>query len=171
MMNSRQMILGLVPWLLATASLPASADAGRLSDAAIQSALDTAHSEFKDVMDGTNADYIPVLAEVDSDIFGIVLVTVDGRVFSSGDVSSEVSIQSIAKVFTMALVVEEHGTQSLVDSMGVDATGQIFNSIEAIEQYKGREMNALVNPGAITATSMIQGDIISPTILATAKIT
>jgi len=41
--------------------------------------------------------------------------------------------------------------------MGVDATGQAFNSIVAVEQYKGAEMNAMVNPGAITATSMVKG--------------
>ena len=134
------------------------ADGHALEDAKIQASLDNAYDQFKDVSEGANADYIPVLAEVDSNIFGIALVTADGRVFTVGDIESEVSIQSIAKVFTMAKVVEDYGTQSLVNSMGVDATGQVFNSIVAIEQYKGREMNPLVNPGAIAATSMIKGD-------------
>lgn len=147
-------------WLAAAALFLAAFQATGeelLPDAGIQAALDAAHAEFKEVKEGTNADYIPVLAEVDSNIFGIAVVTADGRVFTVGDVESEVSIQSIAKVFTMAKVVEEHGTQVLVDTVGVDATGQVFNSIEAIEQYKGREMNPLVNPGAIAATSMIGG--------------
>ena len=91
-------------------------------------------------------------------IFGIVLVTVDGKVYSIGDITSEVSIQSISKVFTMVRVMQESGPQALYDNMGVDATGQVFNSIVAIEQYKGAEMNPLVNPGAIAATSMVQGD-------------
>jgi glutaminase len=68
-----------------------------------------------------------------------------------------VSIQSISKVFTMAKVMEELGTQAIFDNMGVDATGQVFNSIVAVEQYRGSEMNAMVNPGAITSTSMVTG--------------
>jgi len=94
---------------------------------------------------------------VDSNIFGIVLVTVDGKVYSVGDITSEVSIQSISKVFTMALVTEEKGINALPDNVGVDATGQVFNSIYAIEQNKGHEMNPLVNAGAITTTSMVAG--------------
>ena len=127
------------------------------ASAQIQAALDAAYAEFKDLKDGANADYIPALAKVDPNIFGIALVTADGRVYTKGDVTSEVSIQSISKVFTMALVIEEQGPAAIADNMGVDATGQVFNSINAVEQYKGAEMNAMVNPGAITATSMVAG--------------
>lgn len=123
----------------------------------IQAALNAAHAKYKDLKEGANADYIPALAKVDSKIYGIVLVTVDGKVYSTGDITSEVSIQSISKVFTMAKVIEEQGPDSIPKNMGVDATGQAFNSIVAVEQYKGSEMNALVNPGAITATSMVSG--------------
>lgn len=130
----------------------------KLDPAKIQAALDAAYAKYKGLKEGKNADYIPALAKVDSNIFGIALVTPDGKVYTKGDVSSEVSIQSISKVFTMALVMEEKGTQSIHDAMGVDATGQVFNSIVAIEQYKGKEMNALVNAGAITATGMVSGN-------------
>jgi glutaminase len=132
-------------------------DVPRLSEASIEAALDAAHAQFKDLKEGANADYIPALAKVDPNIYGIALVTTDGRVYTKGDVRSEVSIQSISKVFTMAKVIEERGTGAIADSMGVDATGQVFNSIVAIEQFKGAEMNAMVNPGAITATSMVSG--------------
>jgi glutaminase len=94
---------------------------------------------------------------VDSNIYGIVLVTVDGKVYTAGDVKSEVSIQSISKVFTLAKVMEEQGPLAIANNMGVDATGQVFNSIVAVEQYKGAEMNPLVNPGAIAATGMVKG--------------
>jgi glutaminase len=129
-----------------------------MSAAAIESALDAAYAQFKDLKEGANADYIPALAKVDPNIFGIALVTADGRVYTKGDVSSEVSIQSISKVFTMAKVIEEQGPAAIANNMGVDATGQVFNSINAVEQYKGGEMNAMVNPGAITATSMVSGN-------------
>jgi glutaminase len=123
----------------------------------IQAALEAAQAKYKNLQEGKNADYIPALAKVDSNIYGIALVTVDGKVYTIGDIKSEVSIQSISKVFTMALVMEESGVDAIAANMGVDATGQVFNSIVAIEQYKGAEMNAMVNPGAISATSMVQG--------------
>jgi glutaminase len=140
--------------LVALAVGSASAQSG--SDK-YQTALDKAYQKYKNLEEGKNADYIPVLAKVDPKIYGIALVTVGGKVYTTGDVTSEVSIQSISKVFTMGLVMEEQGPISIEDNMGVDATGQAFNSIVAVEQYKGSEMNAMVNPGAITATSMVKG--------------
>lgn len=119
--------------------------------------LQQAYEKYKGLEEGANADYIPVLAKVDPNLFGLALVTVDGDVYTAGDISSEVSIQSISKVFTMARVIEDLGPAAIRENMGVDATGQVFNSIVAIEQYKGKEMNPMVNAGAITATSMVQG--------------
>jgi len=134
-----------------------AASAADLSPRAINAALDAAYDKYRGLQEGKNADYIPALAKVDPAIYGIALVTTDGKVYTKGDVASEVSIQSISKVFTMAKVIEEQGPDAIEANMGVDATGQVFNSIVAIEQNKGAEMNAMVNPGAITATSMVAG--------------
>jgi glutaminase len=127
----------------------------------IQGALDAAYAKYKDLKEGKNADYIPALAKVDSNIYGIALVTADGKVYTAGDVKSEVSIQSISKVFTMAKVIEESGADAIEKTIGVDATGMRFNSIVAVEFAQkalgGPEINPLVNPGAITATSMVKG--------------
>jgi glutaminase len=147
----RQAVLSLAICFLG--ALPAQAQ----TPAEIQAALDAAHAKYQTLQEGKNADYIPALAKVDPSIYGIALVTADGKVYTTGDIRSEVSIQSISKVFTMALVMEESGVEAIAANMGVDATGQVFNSIVAIEQYKGAEMNALVNPGAIAATSMVKG--------------
>ena len=122
-----------------------------------QVALDNAYAKFKDLKEGKNADYIKELANVDPNIFGIVLVTVDGQVFTAGDIDSRVSIQSISKVFTAARVIEEQGAKAVFDKIGVDATGLRFNSIVAIELQKGKEINPLVNPGAIASTSLVSG--------------
>ena len=144
--------------ILAAAVVAAVSTFGFAQSAAdVNAALNAALAKYKDIKEGANADYIPALAKVDSKIYGLALVTVDGKVYTAGDISSEVSIQSISKVFTMAKVVEEQGVDSIEKNMGVDATGQVFNSIVAVEQYKGAEMNPLVNPGAITATSMLKG--------------
>jgi glutaminase len=130
---------------------------GTLTKEKIQAALDEAYAKFKDVKDGKNADYIKELASVDSKIFGIALVTTDGEVFTKGDIESRVSIQSVSKVFTMAKVIDEQGHQAIQDKIGVDATGEVFNSINAVERMRGKEINPLVNPGAIAATSLING--------------
>ena len=131
---------------------------------AIQKALDDAYAAHRNLQEGKNADYIPALAQVDPNIFGIVLVTPDGKVYTAGDVQSSVSIQSISKVFTMAQVIQEQGLDSVARQIGVDATGARFNSIIAIEGVRtvvgngAPEMNPLVNPGAISATSMVTGN-------------
>src|SRR5262245_62640106 len=74
-----------------------------------QGAVNSAFNTYKDLKEGKNADYIPALAKVDPNLFGIALVTVDGKVYTAGDIKTEVSIQSISKVFTMAQVIQEQG--------------------------------------------------------------
>lgn len=128
-----------------------------------QQAIDAAFNKYKTLKEGKNADYIPALAKVDPNLFGIALVTTDGKVFTAGDLKTEVSIQSISKVFTMAQVIQEQGLESVEKRIGVDATGARFNSIIAVEGVRtvvgtgAPEMNPLVNPGAISATSMVSG--------------
>ncbi|KAF2079521.1 glutaminase A [Flavobacterium sharifuzzamanii] len=124
----------------------------------IENTLNDAFNKFKDVKEGKNADYIKELANVDPNIFGIALVTADGTVYTKGDITSMVSIQSISKVFTMAKVIEQEGPQFLQEKIGVNATGLPFNSIVAIEMRKGDKINPLVNPGAIATTSLIRGN-------------
>ena len=98
----RACLLGLGALALAT---PSSAQ----SPAEIQQAVDAAYAKFRTLKEGKNADYIPALAKVDPNLFGIALVTTDGKVYTAGDVKTEVSIQSISKVFTMAQVIQEQG--------------------------------------------------------------
>jgi glutaminase len=128
-----------------------------LSPEKIKAALDEAFTKFKDIKEGKNADYIKELAGVDSRIFGIALVTTDGVEYTKGDIDSRVSIQSVSKVFIMAKVIEEQGHQAVMEKIGVDATGEVFNSIVVVEQMRGKEINPLVNPGAIASTSLING--------------
>jgi glutaminase len=123
----------------------------------IQKVLDEAYNKFKDLKEGKNADYIKELAKVDPNVYGIAIVTTDGQVYTKGDLATQVSIQSISKVFTMARVIEEQGPKAIMDKIGVDATGMRFNSIVAVEMQKGKEINPLVNPGAIASTSLVAG--------------
>jgi glutaminase len=150
-------------WLLGLVALAVAMPALRAQAPDVQKTIDAAYAKFKTLSEGKNADYIPALAKVDPNLFGIALVTADGKVYTAGDVKTEVSIQSISKVFTMAQVIEEQGLDAIEKRIGVDATGARFNSIIAVEAVKtvvgtgAPEMNPLVNPGAISATSMVKG--------------
>jgi glutaminase len=159
---------GTIPAGVSTAQTPTQTPtqarpqtATTISAADVTAALNEAYGKYRNLQEGKNADYIPALAKVDPNIFGIALVTTDGKVYTAGDIQSQVSIQSISKVFTMAKVMEEQGPEAIEKTIGVDATGMRFNSIVSIEQSQkilgGPEMNSLVNPGAIATTSMVKG--------------
>jgi glutaminase len=114
-----------------------------------------AHARYKDLKEGANADYIPELAKVPSELFGVAVVTVKGEVFTAGDADHAFSIQSVSKPFTAALVMEEQGPQAIVDRIGVEPTGLPFNSIIATQLLPQMSANPLVNAGAIAAVSLV----------------
>jgi glutaminase len=137
--------------------LPSALLAANLRGSDIDAAVKAAYAKYKGLSEGKNADYIPALAQVPSTYFGVAVVGSDGKVHEAGDTTQLFSIQSISKVLTAALVMQESGASKLEETVGVDATGQRFNSITAIEQYKGEEQNPLVNPGAIATVGNVKG--------------
>lgn len=160
--TSRRGLLGSIALAAAATQLPLpafAAPAGKssLSPGAIDAAVRDAHARYLNLNEGANADYIPALAKVPSKFFGVSLVTGDGKIHEAGDTKEVFSIQSISKVFNAAIVMEQSGKDFFLTNVGVDATGKVFNSIEAIEQYKGKEMNPLVNAGAIATVGNIKG--------------
>ena len=130
---------------------------GRMVDSEVEAALRAAYNQYRSLNEGKNADYIPALAQVPSAYFGIALTNAEGKVQEVGDSQQLFSIQSISKVFTAALVMQESGGQKIEDTVGVDSTGQVFNSITAVEQHRGKEMNPFVNPGAIATVGNVKG--------------
>jgi len=133
-----------------------SLSAAELSKEKINQVLKDAYSKYRGDMGGHNATYINALAIVDPTIFGITLVDKDGNVYEIGDTKKVVSIQSVSKVFTAALVMSEKGPKFVQEKIGVNATGYPFNSIIAIEVHGGSASNPLVNPGAIQSTSWVK---------------
>lgn len=117
-----------------------------------------AYECYRGLDEGKVADYIPALARVPRDLFGIVVVGVNGNVMEVGDVNHLFTIQSISKPFVFALVCQEIGYLEARAKLGVNATGLPFNSVMAIELNADRTMNPMVNAGAIAATSLIPGD-------------
>jgi len=141
----------------APAARPAAAVAPAPGAEPFQALVDDAHARFAGVRDGKNADYIPILATIPSELFGVAIATRDGRVYTAGDVDYRFSIQSVSKPFTAALVMQQYGGPEIIaEKIGVEPTGLPFNSKLALEIYKAKSVNPLVNAGAIAAVSLVK---------------
>lgn len=119
--------------------------------------VDEAYAKFRSDTTGKNADYIPYLAQVDSKLFGVSVVTTDNQSYSVGDTAYAFSIQSISKVFTLALALQELGAAKVFERVGSEPTGRAFNSVIAVVDMPSHTGNPLVNAGAIATTSLISG--------------
>ena len=116
-----------------------------------------AHRRYADDRTGAVADYIPVLAEADPELFGLAVIEVDGGLHDAGDALHPFSIQSISKMFVYALAIQEHGHERVREIVGVNNTGLAFNSLMALELNAGHPMNPMVNAGAIATTALMPG--------------
>lgn len=117
--------------------------------------MTSAHQSFSSVREGANASYIPFLASVPSDLFGIAIAFTDGEVLEVGDTTYEFAIESISKVFTLARVLEELGKEEFKAKIGSNATGEPFNSVIALELHKEHPYNPFDNAGAIATVSLL----------------
>jgi glutaminase len=122
-------------------------------EAIVREAFDKVRSDTS----GKNADYIPFLAQVDSTMFGIAVVSTDNQSVVLGEKKYAFSIQSISKVFTLALAMEELGPERVFDRIGSEPTGRAFNSVQAVVEMPTHSANPLVNAGAIATTSLVSG--------------
>jgi glutaminase len=123
----------------------------------VEAVVREAYEKFRSDTSGKNADYIPYLAQVDSKMFGIAVVTTDNQVLSVGEVNYSFSIQSISKVFTLALAMDELGADKVFTKVGSEPTGRAFNSPIAVVDMPSHTGNPFVNAGAIATTSLIPG--------------
>ncbi|WP_424986072.1 glutaminase [Microbulbifer sp. S227A] len=105
---------------------------------------------------GNVADYIPPLARIDPNQFALSIITRDGEVISGGDAQTRFSIQSVSKVFTLALGLGRLGDR-LWTRVGREPSGDPFNSIVQLEYEKGLPRNPFINAGAIAVTDSILG--------------
>jgi glutaminase len=145
-----------------TAPLPGQAPKAQLQHSPVapraelvKATVNEAYDKFKSEKGGKNADYIPVLAKVPANLFGIAIATVDNQTYSVGDVGYSFSIQSISKVFSLALAMEESGADAVFQKIGSEATGRPFNSVNAVVDMPTHTGNPLVNAGAIATVSLI----------------
>jgi len=158
--RNKLLVVGFVISTLVT--IPLSSLAQKTSPVApnrpaIEAAVKEAYDQFKSDTGGKNADYIPYLAQVDSKLFGIAIVSTDNQMISMGDTKYSFSIQSISKVFSQALAMEELGQDKFLAKVGSEPTGRAFNSVFAVADMPSHTGNAYVNAGAISTVSLISG--------------
>ena len=130
---------------------------GRVSREAVVSPLHRflirCHAEFQDDNSGAVADYIPELKKADPSHFGVSLATIDGHVYEVGDSDVAFTIQSISKAFVFALALELLGAEKVEAVIGVEPSGDAFNSIRL--RPDNRPFNPMVNSGAIACSGLI----------------
>ena len=128
----------------------------KISISQIREVAQEAYDEVKKQTGGKNADYIPYLANIDSDLFGLSICLTNGQTINIGDTDYRFGIESVSKVHTAILILRQYGAQKVLDMIGADATGLPFNSIIAILLENDHPSTPLVNAGAISACSMVQ---------------
>jgi len=122
-----------------------------------QDYLEQLHQKFAKVEEGTVATYIPELAKADPRSFGISMVTATGAVYEVGDSRIPFTIQSISKPFVYGMALEDHGSHRVLDKVGVEPTGDAFNSI-SLAPGTGRPRNPMINAGAIASAGLVLGE-------------
>lgn len=123
----------------------------------LSSFLAALHQRYQTLNAGEVAGYIPELAKANPDWFGIAVVTCDGQVLTVGDAEQTFTIQSISKVFTYGMALEDYGRENLLKKVGVEPTGDPFNSLIRLDEDSKRPDNPMVNAGAIATTSLLTG--------------
>lgn len=122
----------------------------------LKEAVHEAYEQVKGNTDGKNADYIPYLANIDKNLFGISVCLLSGETIQVGDTDYRFGIESVSKVHTAVLILRQYDAQKVLEMIGADATGLPFNSIIAILLENDHPSTPLVNAGAISACSMVQ---------------
>lgn len=124
--------------------------------ARIKQAVEDAYSQYSTLAGGENASYIPYLAGVPSQLSAAVAVTVDGDIIAQGDADFRFALESISKVCSLALALEDVGPQEVQNKIGANPTGLPFNSVIALELHNGKPLSPLVNAGAMSTVSLIK---------------
>lgn len=123
---------------------------------AIQQAVTAAHVRYGGREGGKNADYIPFLAGVPDRLSAVAVVTAGGEIYHCGDSEYRFALESVSKVCTLALALEDVGPLEVQNKIGADPTGLPFNSVMALELHKGKPLSPLVNAGAMATVSLLR---------------
>lgn len=142
-------------------------DSGRLSEKtaelvhnpdAFRSLLQDIHDKYEDLYEGTIYITEPGLHYVDDYQFGICAVTTDGSICEVGDSREDFFIQSVSKLFTYGLALEDHGRKAVLQRVDVEPTGDAYDAVIKVRTNSKRPHNPMVNAGGIAVSSLIKGD-------------
>ncbi len=128
-----------------------------MPDPVLGACLARIHDRLRGLDTGEVATYIPELATVDADRFGLAVATLDGHVYAAGDADAAFTIQSVSQPFVYGMALDDHGVAHVSRRIGVEPSGEAFNAIVMDDEHN-RPMNPMVNAGAIVASSMVRGD-------------
>jgi glutaminase len=128
-----------------------------LAAAPLQEYLEGLYTDLAGMEGGALADYIPELTRADPGWLGLALATVDGHVYQAGDSRQHFTVQSISKTIAYGLALEDHGLDAVLAKVGVEPSGEAFNSI-SLEPGSGRPFNPMINAGAIATTALVRDD-------------
>src|SRR5688572_19301269 len=128
-----------------------------LGPSPLAAVLARVHDRHRHADDGAVATYIPELGRADPSWFGIAAMTLDGVLHEIGDSRQPFTIQSISKPLTYGLVLDDLGEDAVRARIGVEPTGEAFNSI-TLAPGTGRPLNPMVNAGAIAAAGLVRGE-------------
>lgn len=123
----------------------------------LQNVVNEIYQKHLDLKIGKPASYIPELSNVNPDLFAISIVDVNGQIFSAGDSTATFTLQSTSKPIVYGLALAERGEEFVHSRIGVEPTGEAFNSIIELEEKSHRPFNPMINSGAIATTSLITG--------------
>lgn len=123
---------------------------------------DIADKARAEIGKGKVADYIPALAHIAPDKFGMAVCGVDGEEWTAGDAREPFSIQSISKVFTLLLAMETVGPDAIWARVGREPSGTPFNSLVQLEGEGGVPRNPFINAGALVVTDSLVAQTVSP---------
>ena len=127
-----------------------------------QEILENIYKEIQPfAQEGKQADYIPALAKVNPDQFGMCLDTVGGETFAIQDSQTRFSIQSISKVFAIAMALSIKG-EDIWKQVGKEPSGNAFNSLFQLELEKGFARNPFINAGAIVVADILLSELANP---------
>ncbi len=122
----------------------------------MQKTLDNALANARDIIEmGATATYIPELGNVDKNLLGICVYTQDGKKYKSGNTEDRFTIQSISKVISLAIALEVCGFDTVFRQVGMEPSGDAFNSLIQLDLHSDHPFNPMINSGALAITSYL----------------
>ena len=129
-----------------------------MPNSTINNVLWTAYQKGQTIIPfGNVATYIPELGKARKNALGVTMLTKDGRIFELGDTDTRFTIQSISKVISLIVALETFGISTVFDRVGMEPSGEAFNSLVELDLNSNKPYNRMINSGAITIASMLLG--------------